>query len=398
MGVGCTVGGGSKDARNWRPLQIDLREAPVLNATGRMRVATMLTFFQTPANVLKIDYDNIVTDENMRKVLKYQIPSSKVWYYRKGQTMARKTGSEVAATPRAKTSGTALGLKKSVKPKADTSQSKKVAKPTINPRPGDRTPAVLAKVPVPGSRSTDASGKEVPTTSSPTAPPKFAKLAEDSAKASRMEVPPALPKNQSAGVAPAPDSNVIEIGDEPEEPGKKDSSVWSASKHKGKEKVQWAPKRTRFDTDPTEYALTRASEAELLFGRPCFILPTISVTQEVSAKPNLPDSSTSAAPITAEPLGQSPIGDTKAILEPEAGLVSGDQPPAETEASPELMDGLGIGDRMVMEPEGHLESGAADLLDPIREGLDQNLVMDPPRAEGLEEPRPEAQNPSPDCG
>jgi hypothetical protein len=213
-----------------------------------------------------------------------------------------------------------------------------------------------------------------------------------------MEDPPALPENQSAGVAPAPDSNVIEIGDEPEEPGKKYSSVWSASKHKGKEKVQWAPKRTRFYTDPTEYALTRASEAELLFGRLCFILPTISVTQEVSAKPNLPDSSTSAVPITAEPLGQSPIGDTKAILEPEAGLVSGDQPPAETEASPELMDGLGIGDRMVMEPEGHLESGAADLLDPIREGLDQNLVMDPPRAEGLEEPRPEAQNPSPDCG
>jgi hypothetical protein len=144
MGVGCTVGGGSKDARNWRPLPIDLREAPVLNATGRMRVATMLTFSQTPANVLKIDYDNIVTDENMRKVLKYQIPSSKVWYYLKGKTMARKTGREVAATPRAKTSGTALGLKKSIKPKADTSQSKKVAKPTTNPRPGDRTLAVLA--------------------------------------------------------------------------------------------------------------------------------------------------------------------------------------------------------------------------------------------------------------
>jgi hypothetical protein len=79
-------------AQEWRRLQIDLREAPVLNATGRRRIATMLTFSQTPANVLKIDYDNIVTDENMRRVLKYQ-------------TMARKTGSEVAATPRAKTFG-----------------------------------------------------------------------------------------------------------------------------------------------------------------------------------------------------------------------------------------------------------------------------------------------------
>jgi len=65
-------------SREWRPFQIDLREAPALNATGRRRVATMLTFSQTPANVLKIDYDNIVTDENMQSVLKYQIPLGKV--------------------------------------------------------------------------------------------------------------------------------------------------------------------------------------------------------------------------------------------------------------------------------------------------------------------------------
>jgi hypothetical protein len=52
-------------SREWRPIQIDLREPPALNATGRRRVATMLTFSQTPTNVLKIDYDNIVTDENM---------------------------------------------------------------------------------------------------------------------------------------------------------------------------------------------------------------------------------------------------------------------------------------------------------------------------------------------
>jgi hypothetical protein len=30
--------------REWRPIQIDLREPPALNATGRRRVATMLTF------------------------------------------------------------------------------------------------------------------------------------------------------------------------------------------------------------------------------------------------------------------------------------------------------------------------------------------------------------------
>jgi hypothetical protein len=222
-------------SREWRPLQIDLREAPVLNATGRRRVATMLTFSQTPANVLKIDYDNIVTDENMQRVLEYQIPFGKVWYDRKGKTMARKTGSEVVATPRAKTSRTTPGLKKSVKPKADASQSK-VAKPTTNPKQGDRTPAMLTKVPVPGRRSTDASDKEVPTTSVPTAPSKFVKLAEDTAEASKAEVPPTLPEDHPTRVAPTPDSNVVEIGDELEEPKKKDPLVRSASKRKGKEK------------------------------------------------------------------------------------------------------------------------------------------------------------------
>jgi hypothetical protein len=211
-----------------------LREALTLNAIGRRRVATMLTFSQSPTNVLKIDYDNIVTDENMRSVLKYQIPFGKVWYDRKGKAMARKIGSEVAATPRAKFSETAPGPKKSVKPKADASQSKKVSKPTTNPRQGDRTPAILAQVPIPGSRSTDASGKEVPTTSALTAPPESAKLAEDSAEASRMEVPPTLHEDLPAGVTPAPDSNVIEIEDGPGELEKKDPLVQSASKRKGK--------------------------------------------------------------------------------------------------------------------------------------------------------------------
>lgn len=88
-------------SREWRPIQIDLREPPALNATRRRRVATMLTFSQTPTNVLKIDYDNIVTDENMRKALKYEIPTGKVLYDRKGKTMVRKSGSEAAPTLRA---------------------------------------------------------------------------------------------------------------------------------------------------------------------------------------------------------------------------------------------------------------------------------------------------------
>jgi hypothetical protein len=120
--------------REWRPIQIDLREPSALNATGRRRVATMLTFSQTPTNVLKIDYDNIVTDENMRKVLKYNIPTGKFWYDRKGKTMVRKFGSEVAPTPRVMASGIASGPKKSVKPKTDALQAKKVGKQTVIPR------------------------------------------------------------------------------------------------------------------------------------------------------------------------------------------------------------------------------------------------------------------------
>jgi hypothetical protein len=121
----------------------------------------------------------------------------------------------------------------------------------------------------------------------------------------------------------------------------------------------------------------------------------VPVTHEIPTKRSLLNSSTSVASITEEPLGQSPIGETETRLEPEAGLVSGDQPPAEPETSLELGDGLEIGDRMVMEPKDRLESGVADLLEPIGKDLDQNMVIDPPRAEGLGEPQPEAQNPLP---
>jgi hypothetical protein len=168
--------------------------------------------------------------------------------------------------------------------------------------------------------------------------------------------------------APVPD--VIHIEDEPEEFG---NEVRKSVKRKGKEKVLGSPKRTRFATNPMEYALTRASEAELLFGRPRFILPTIPVTQQVQAKPVLPDSFTTAAPITAELSSQSPVGETEAILEPEAGLISEVHPPVETEIS--------------------LESGAKDLPEPIGDDSTPSLVRDPSGAEELEEPQPESTNP-----
>jgi len=152
--------------------------------------------------------------------------------------------------------------------------------------------------------------------------------------------------------APVPD--VIHIEDEPEEFGKE---VQKSVKRKGKEKVPGSSKRARFATDPTEYALTRVSEAKLLFGRLHFILRTIPVTQQVRAKLVLLDSFTTATPIIAELSSQSSVGKTKAILEPEAGLISGVHPPAEIEIS--------------------LESEAKDLPEPVGDGSTSNLVRNP---------------------
>jgi hypothetical protein len=328
--------------REWRPIQIDLREPLALNATGRRRVATMLTFSQMPTNVLKIDYDNIVTDENMRKVLKYQIPTGKVWYDQKGKTMVKKSGSEAAPTPRAKVSMAGPKPKRSAKPKTDAPQSKKVMKQTITPRAGDRTPTVSAQVTVPQSRSIGGSGKEVLTTSALTAPIESATLAMDSAEASKKEVPPASSEDRSAGVDLALGFDVIEIEDEPEESEREVPSVQNAAKRKGKQKVQGSTKRTRFASDPREYALTRASEAELLFGCPRFVLPTVPVTQEIPAKPSLPDSDTLAAPFTWEPVDRSPVAETEARSESGVGLIFEDQLLVEPEASLSPRGCLGV--------------------------------------------------------
>jgi hypothetical protein len=123
---------------------------------------------------------------------------------------------------------------------------------------------------------------------------------------------------------------------------------------------------TCFASDPREYTLTRASEAELLFGYPRIILPTVMVTQEIPTKPSLPDSTTLAAPITGKPSDRSPVLETMARLESGAGLVLGDQPPTEPETSLRPKDGLGTEDRMVMEPKDHLETEAVDLLEVVR--------------------------------
>jgi len=160
--------------REWRPIQADLREAPALNATGRRRVATMLTFSQTPGNAVKIDYDNIVTEENMWKVLKYQIPTGKVWCDQKGKTMVRKSGNEVAATPRAKASEVAPGPKRSTKPMIGSSKLKMVNKSATIPkgvvisegRPVRvSTVAISSKVSELATELTEASEKEISTTS-----------------------------------------------------------------------------------------------------------------------------------------------------------------------------------------------------------------------------------------
>jgi hypothetical protein len=160
-------------------------------------------------NVFKIDYDNIVTDENMWKVLKYHIPTGKVWYDWKGKTLVRKTGSKAVATPRVKASGVAPGLRKSVKPKTAAPQARKVSKSTTIPKPivmpqGDRASAVLAKVLEPESGSTGASGQKTPTTFASTAPLEPVKLPNVSVEAAEKGAPTALPENRPTGFTPAP--------------------------------------------------------------------------------------------------------------------------------------------------------------------------------------------------
>jgi hypothetical protein len=156
--------------------------------------------------------------------------------------------------------------------------------------------------------------------------------------------------------------------------------------------VQRSPKRARFASDPLEYALTQATEAELLFGRPRFILPTVTVTQDVPAKPSLSDSATLVVSTTGGPLKRSPIEETEVCLGSDAGLLSGDQTLVDFETSLEPEKGLGTGDRMVEVPQGHPETRATDLLEPSGGGLDQTEVLDSPEVERPEGHQPKTRN------
>jgi hypothetical protein len=153
---------------------------------------------------------------------------------------------------------------------------------------------------------------------------------------------------------------VIEIDDEPEEPEREVPSVQNAAKRKGKEKVQGSTKRTRFASDPREYALTRANEAELLFGRPRFVLPTSPVTKEIPAEPSLPDSDTLTVPFTGEPVDRSPVAETEARSESGAGLIFEDRLVVEPEAS--LSPGCAL------RTQDHIETETTNLLNPVQEG------------------------------
>jgi len=133
-------------------------------------------------------------------------------------------------------------------------------------------------------------------------------------------------------------------------------SVQNVAKRKGKEKVQGSTKRTRFASDPREYALTQASEAELLFGRPRFVLPTAPVTKEIPAMSSLPDYDTLAVSPTGKPVDRSPIAETEACSESGAGLILEDQTRVEPETLLSPGNAMGTQDHMETETVNFLKS------------------------------------------
>jgi hypothetical protein len=356
-----------------------------LNATGKRRVAAMLLFSQTPGNDTKIDYDNIVTDENMRKVFRYQIPTKKVWYDRKGKQKPKKSEGEAAGPPQPKASKVASGSKKVIKPKKTgkvthpprmVSKATKVPRTVIVPR-DSLTPKFSTPTTDLGSDLTRAPETTVPTTSlSAVINPVEVRNPMEASGGETMVV---QPNDLSIGVVQA--SDVIEIGDEPEELEQEASGVRSASKRKGKEVEPESLKRARFALDPLEYALTRATEAELLFGRPRFVLPTLPVTREEPVE-------------ESETPDRSPAKKIQARLESDTGLASEDQIPAEHETLLGPQDGPESGDHVVMESEGHLETGEIDSSMPDGEGSDRVEVAESSGPETCEN-QTEARNLSP---
>lgn len=141
--------------------------------------------------------------------------------------------------------------------------------------------------------------------------------------------------------------------------------VRKAAKRKGKEKVRESPKKACFSSDSQTYALIQASEAELLFGHPRFVLPTVPVIQEDLRECSLSDSNTAAVLVTSELPGRAPAEEPEAHLESEADLETRDHPQTEPEAHLEFEDDLETGDHPQTEPEAHLETEAEEFLEPV---------------------------------
>jgi hypothetical protein len=362
-------------SRVWNPIQVDLREAPALNATGKRRVAAMLLFSQTPGNDRKIDYDNIVTEENMRKVLGYQIPTEKVWYDRKGKQKPKRSEGGAAGTPPPKALKVAPGTKRVIKPK-------KTGKATLPPRTVSKATQAPRTAIVPrDSLTLNFSAPATDLVSDSTrAPETMIPATSSSAVINTVEVGnPKEGSGRETVVVHAPD--VVEIGDDPEELEQEASEVRNASKRKGKEVTSESPKRTRFASDPLEYALTRATEAELLFGRPRFVLPTLPTTREEPIE-------------RSETSDRSPTERIEARLESDVGLASEDHLPVEHETFFQPQDGPESGDHVVVASEGHLETGETDSSVPAGECLDRVEVAEYSGPEACED-QPETRNPSP---
>ncbi|WP_161983189.1 hypothetical protein, partial [Candidatus Frankia alpina] len=296
-------------------------------------------------------------------ILGYSIPPGKIWYNRKGKTSSKKPGA--AAIPRVKSSAGASGSKKSVKPKAAASQPKKggksatISRPMVIPRGG------LASV-----VSIDVAGPEAEL---PEIPGPEASTAQ--ATASSLVLVEVENDTEGASGEAIPGPSVVDIADDPEESAKDTPLARSAIKRKGKEVASGSPKRARFAPDPLEYALTRATEAELLFGRPRFILPTSSVVREDPVDGTEAPVRSSAEEIEAVPAseGHLPIGNDSPL---------GSQ------------DGSGSGDQVTMVPEGLLETGVIDPSVPAEGGSDRVEIVESPEPETYED-QPEIRNSSP---
>ncbi len=64
--------------RDWAPLQANLVEPPRLDNRRRKNVEAMLSFSQKESNSKKMNFNNSVTNANMRLILGYDIPEATI--------------------------------------------------------------------------------------------------------------------------------------------------------------------------------------------------------------------------------------------------------------------------------------------------------------------------------